>query len=86
MAGFSGGISGDIEGLRAFLFARVYHHPRVARVMQDAELILGDLFRHYFAHEAAMPEAGRKRQRASTTSAAPASLLTSSPARPTATP
>ena len=28
---------GDIEGLSAFLFARVYHHPRVARVMQNAE-------------------------------------------------
>ena len=49
----------DLDALKAFLFANVYRHPRVTGVMQNAETILGDLFRHYLAHEDALPETWR---------------------------
>ena len=43
-----------IDGLKAFLFASVYRHPRVMRVMTDAEAIVRDLFARYLAKPAEM--------------------------------
>lgn len=57
---FSSGMQGDLRNLKAFLFANVYRHPRVTAVMQNAESILGDLFRHYAAHIGDLPEAWRR--------------------------
>ena len=54
---FSPGFSVGVEGLRSFLFARVYHHARVSRVMRNAEAILGDLFTRYMANGRELPTA-----------------------------
>ena len=44
---FSDAMARDLEGLKAFLFGQVYHHPRVMHVMQGAETIVRDLFGRY---------------------------------------
>ncbi len=56
---FSAQMSAEIETLRAFLFERVYRHPRVTRIMGDAQGIVGDLFQHYAGPggAAALPDA-----------------------------
>jgi dGTPase len=40
-------LAGDIEGLKAYLYVHVYRHPRVMRIMADAEAIVTDLFARY---------------------------------------
>ena len=52
---FSRGMQSALVELKSFLFANVYRHPRVTGVMQNAEAILGDLFRHYLAHTESLP-------------------------------
>jgi dGTPase len=47
--------SAEIEGLKAYLFAAVYRHPRVMRVMWGAETIVRELFERYMREPAAMP-------------------------------
>ncbi len=56
---FSAGTAADLEQLRGFLFDKVYRHPRVARVMADAEGIVSDLFGRYAdgTDPGAMPDA-----------------------------
>jgi dGTPase len=54
---FSPGMAADLAGLRAFLFARVYRHTRVLRVMEGAMTIVADLFARYHADGATLPEA-----------------------------
>jgi dGTPase len=54
--------------LKKFLFARVYRHERVVRVMAGAEAIVRDLFVRYSADTSSLPEqwrlaAGRLRER-----------------------
>ncbi len=44
-----------IEGLQRFLFANVYRHPRVMRVVAGAEAIVNNLFGRYMAEPDAMP-------------------------------
>ncbi len=44
---FTADMSRDLAALKAYLFAGVYHHPRVLRVMQSAEQIVGELFDRY---------------------------------------
>jgi dGTPase len=44
---FSGAMTAEMAALKAALFARVYHHPRVMRVMAAAETIVRDLFERY---------------------------------------
>lgn len=56
---FSAAMAADIAGLKRFLYARVYRHERVMRVMRDAETIVQDLFARYLAHPADMPETWR---------------------------
>jgi dGTPase len=52
---FSETMSRDLDGLRAFLAARVYRSPRIVRVMDDAERIVTDLFKRYRARPDALP-------------------------------
>jgi dGTPase len=40
-------VESDAEGLKQYLYANVYRHPRVMRVMRDAEAIVTDLFARY---------------------------------------
>jgi dGTPase len=54
---FSPGMADDLAGLRAFLFARVYRHARVLRVMEGAMTIVADLFARYHAEGSTLPEA-----------------------------
>ena len=56
---FSPAMGADIAGLKRFLYARVYRHDRVMRVMGDAEGIVRALFARYLARPADMPEAWR---------------------------
>jgi dGTPase len=55
----SAGGRAEIEGLKQFLFARVYRHPRVIRVVNDAETIVRDLFARYLADPPGMPDPWR---------------------------
>ena len=47
----------QIAGLSRFMFERVYHHPRIAAVMNGAETIVADLFQRYWADADALPDA-----------------------------
>jgi dGTPase len=55
VAAFSSSMTKDLDALRAFLAARVYRHPRVERVMGDAERIVTDLFARYRDDPQALP-------------------------------
>jgi dGTPase len=62
----------EIAGLQRFLFANVYRHPRVMRVVTGAETVVRDLFGRYMAETAQMrpswraaaEESGDEQQRA----------------------
>jgi dGTPase len=53
---FAAGMQAELAGLRRFLFARVYRHARVVRVMAGAEQIVEDLARHYRRRPEALPD------------------------------
>ncbi|MGH6826585.1 deoxyguanosinetriphosphate triphosphohydrolase [Methyloceanibacter sp.] len=57
---FSAAMSRDLDGLRAFLVARVYRHARIARVMGDAERVVADLFGLYRMRPDALPPEWRE--------------------------
>src|SRR5262245_40830174 len=40
-------VAAEVEGLKGYLCAQVYRHPRVMRIMRDAEAIVGELFARY---------------------------------------
>ena len=44
LAQFSPALRADLFKLKAFLFRRMYHHPRVLQVMENAQLALTQLF------------------------------------------
>ncbi|MBY0363963.1 MAG: deoxyguanosinetriphosphate triphosphohydrolase [Phreatobacter sp.] len=52
---FSAPIRAYDEGIKAFLFANVYRHPRVVPIRRDAAGVVRDLFAAYFEHPSAMP-------------------------------
>jgi dGTPase len=52
---FSEAMRRDLDRLRGFLYARVYRHERIVRIMADAERVVRDLFQHYSADPAALP-------------------------------
>jgi dGTPase len=52
---FSAGMQRELDRLRAFLFARVYRHPRIAAIMGEAEGVVGDLFARYSRDPEALP-------------------------------
>ncbi|MFL5078152.1 MAG: deoxyguanosinetriphosphate triphosphohydrolase [Microvirga sp.] len=56
---FSGAIAAADRAIKAFLHPRMYRHPRVVRVREQADVILRDLFRRFTADPAAMPQEWR---------------------------
>ena len=52
---FSDGMAKAEAGIKAFLYPRMYRHPRVMRVRENAGQILEALFRRFFAEPALMP-------------------------------
>ncbi len=52
---FPAGVAQAEAGIKAFLKLRMYRHPRVMRVMGDAEEILFDLFARYHNHPGDLP-------------------------------
>ncbi len=52
---FSDDMQRELDRLRAFLFARVYRHPRIAAIMGEAEGVVGDLFARYSVDPEALP-------------------------------
>lgn len=59
---FSQSMAHDMRALKTFLFARVYHHPRVLKTMTAAAQIVEDLFARYFEEPHQLP--GRWRDEA----------------------
>jgi dGTPase len=53
--GFSPEIGEVDAAIKAFLYPRMYRHPRIARVMTDAERVVRDLFGHFMHDPASMP-------------------------------
>jgi len=47
-------LEADAE-IKRFLFSRMYRHPRIARIMEDAEQVVHDLFRRFMEKPDAMP-------------------------------
>ena len=52
---FSPTLWGELRELRRFLFARLYRHERVMRVMNNAEDVVRDLVHRYREDISAMP-------------------------------
>jgi dGTPase len=50
----------ELEGLQRYLFAHVYRHPKVMRVVAGAESIVRDLFGRYMASTEEMPRSWRE--------------------------
>jgi dGTPase len=55
IAAFSEPMQSELQALRAFLGARVYRHPRILRIMTDAERVVTDLFGIYRRSPEALP-------------------------------
>ena len=53
--GFAPAMAAADRAIKAFLWPRMYRHARVARIMQEAEQVVGDLFRHYTTHPHDLP-------------------------------
>jgi dGTPase len=57
--GFSVAMAEAERAIKDFLFPRMYRHERVMRVMEEAEGVLRDLFRHFSKKPDDMPEEWR---------------------------
>ncbi|MGZ8400982.1 MAG: deoxyguanosinetriphosphate triphosphohydrolase [Methyloceanibacter sp.] len=57
---FSADMQRELDLLRAFLFARVYRHPRIAAIMGEAEGVVADLFARYSRDPEALPRDWRE--------------------------
>ncbi len=44
---FSPDMAAADRAIKAFLFPRMYRHPRIARIMDDAQTVVSDLFARY---------------------------------------
>jgi dGTPase len=55
MVGFSAGMAQADAAIKGFLYPRMYRHPRVARIMTDAEMVVADLFERYLAAPDELP-------------------------------
>jgi dGTPase len=53
--GFSPEITQVDAAIKAFLYPRMYRHPRIASIMTDAEGVVRDLFHHFMRAPASMP-------------------------------
>jgi dGTPase len=52
---FSPSVQDYDRGIKEFLFANVYRHPRVVPVRREAAMVVRDLFQAFFDHPVAMP-------------------------------
>jgi dGTPase len=57
MVAFSETMAKADQGIKGFLYPRMYRHSRVMRIMADAEGVLRDLFGHYVASPRDLPAA-----------------------------
>lgn len=55
LVAFTAEMAREEAAIKAFLKQHMYRHPRVMRVMRDAESVVGDLFAHYRAAPADLP-------------------------------
>jgi dGTPase len=55
IVGFSPAMEKGDREVKNFLYARMYRHDRVMRVMEDAERVVRELFRHFMATPADLP-------------------------------
>jgi len=55
VAAFSGSLRGELSGLKEFLSRRMYRHPRVLQVMQNAQIVLTNLFNAFTADPSLLP-------------------------------
>jgi dGTPase len=55
IVGFSAAMAQADAAIKGFLYPRMYHHPRIARVMGAAEQVVRELFAHYVAYPADLP-------------------------------
>jgi dGTPase len=60
VVGFSPATDKADRDIKGFLYPRMYRHDRVMRVMDDAEGVVRDLFGHYNATPADLPEEWRE--------------------------
>ena len=60
IVGFSPAMDKVDRDIKGFLYPRMYRHDRVMRVMADAEAVVRDLFGHYTATPADLPEEWRE--------------------------
>ncbi len=56
LIGFSPQMQESEAAIKRFLFARMYRHERVERVMQEAMQVLRDLYGHFLATPSDMPQ------------------------------
>ena len=59
MIAFSDSLLAELEGLRGFLFQRMYRHPKVTSVTEEAKEVVRALFTHYLERPAALPDEWR---------------------------
>jgi dGTPase len=52
---FSAAMQSELDALRTFLLAGVYRHPRIMRIMGQAENVVAQLFARYCDEAAALP-------------------------------
>jgi dGTPase len=55
IGGFSGAMAEADRAIKGFLYPRMYRHPRIARIMSEAEGVVRDLFERYAAKPEDMP-------------------------------
>jgi dGTPase len=56
---FSAAMTEAEKSIKGFLYPRMYRHARVMDVMRQAQDVLRDLYAHYMAHPADLPEEWR---------------------------
>ena len=56
LAGFGAGIGHQVRELERYLHENLYEHPKVVRMSQRAERIIGDLFHAYRRDAALLPD------------------------------
>jgi dGTPase len=55
LIGFSPAMAGMDQAIKDFLLPRLYHHPRIMRIMGEAERVVGELFERYVEHPEDLP-------------------------------
>jgi dGTPase len=55
LAGFSPALAKADAAIKGFLYPRMYRHPRISRIMAEAEGVVRDLFERYQSHPGDLP-------------------------------